>query len=177
MFGVISGFLLPPPGWASAAGSTVPVRLGQFVITVLVGLIFLLVQKWNRKKHAVRWVTMTIIALVLSLSAFFLYQRLLDRRTCQYANLPVVIGTRYTQHAQSYVRENSTCSDLLEDFGGKAEDIWTQESIDNSRYVLALTYILTLPLFMICMISVIQAVHCQSIRRKSSTNASTPIVD
>lgn len=120
---------------------------------------------------------MTIIALVLSLSAFFLYQRLLDRRTCQYANLPVVIGTRYTQHAQSYVRENSTCSDLLEDFGGKAEDIWTQESIDNSRYVLALTYILTLPLFMICMISVIQAVHCQSIRRKSSTNASTPIVD
>jgi hypothetical protein len=168
IFGVLSSFLLPPPGWVSAGGGgAVPVRLAQFVVTVLVGLIFLLVQKWNRKKHVLRWALITIGFLIVSLGAFFGYQYLLDRRTCEYARSSVVIGTRYTDHAQAYVRQNpnSTCSDLLEDFAGKAADIWTPDSINNSRYILALTYILTIPLFTTCIISVVQAVYCQSGKR------------
>ena len=162
IFGVVGSFLLPPPGWASSRGDTTVVRLAQFIVAVLVGLIFLLVQKWNRKKHVVRWATFTIVFLVLSVSAISGYQHLLDTHTCEYANQALVIGTRYTEHAQSYVRENpnSTCTTLLEDFAGKAEDIWTKDSINNSRYILAGSYILTLPLFTICIIAVVQALYC-----------------
>lgn len=167
IFGVVSTFVLPPPGWIAAGADKLPVRLAQFVVTVLVGLIFLVVHKWGKRKHVKRWAIITVGSLVLSLAAFFLYQRLLDTRTCQYANVAVVIGTAYTSHGQSYVDLNPhlTCSDLLDDFGGRAEDIWTSNSINNSRYILALTYIATIPLFTICIIAVVQALHCQTRRR------------
>src|SRR5262245_51435610 len=117
IFGVVGTFLLPPPGWVSA-GNRIVVRLAQFVVAVLVGLIFVLVQKWSARRHVTRWVILTIVCLALSIAAFFVYQRLLDTRTCAYAGQAVVIGTTYTEHAQAYLNENrnSTCSSLLEDF-------------------------------------------------------------
>jgi hypothetical protein len=55
----------------------------------------------------------------------------------------------YTPHSRDYVKENlaATYQSLLEDFAGKADDIWTKESINNSRYIFAGTYIGVLPLF------------------------------
>lgn len=169
IFGVIGSFLLPPPGWVSSGGDTTVVRLTQFVVTVLVGLILLLVRKWSKKKHVRRWVVLTVVSLAVSISTFFAYQYLLDTRTCQYADQTIVIGTSYTQHAASYVGENanSTCASLLEDFAGKAEDIWTRDSINTSRYILAGTYVLNLPLFTICIIGVVQALYCSQSRRRS----------
>jgi len=162
IFGVIGGFLLPPPGWAASADDKSVVRLAQFIVAVLVGLIFLVVQRWNKKRHVGRWALFSGTFLVLSVLAFFAYQHLLDTRTCSYAHIQVVIGTRYTVRTQSYVSENpdSTCTSLLEDFAGQAEDIWTKDSIDNSRYILAGVYILNLPLFTLCIIGVVQALYC-----------------
>ena len=162
VFGVVGSFLLPPPGWATSGGDTTVVRLGQFIVAVLVGLIFLLVQRWNQRKHVARWAILTIVFLVLSVSAFFAYQHLLDTRTCEYAKQTVVIGTRHTDQAQAYIRENPnlTCTTLLEDFAGEVEDIWTKDSINSSRYILAGSYILTLPLFTICIIAVVQSLYC-----------------
>lgn len=176
IFGILGSFLLPPPGWATTSGDQTVVRLGQFVVAVLVGLIFLLVQRWNKKQHVARWVVFTVVFLVLSVAAFFAYQYFLDTRTCRYADQTVVIGTRYTEQAQLYVVEkpNATCTSLLEDAAGQSDDIWTKDSINNSRYVLASIYILNLPLFTICVISVVQAVYCGSRekrKRKRSTNS------
>jgi hypothetical protein len=168
IFGVVGGFVFPPPGWASADDKTL-VRLGQFIVAVLAGLIFLVVQRWNRKKHVRRWAALAGAFLVLSVLAFFAYQHLLDTRTCLYARKQLVIGTQYTIHAETYARDNpnSTCTSLLEDFAGQAEDIWTKDSINNSRYILAGVYILTLPMFTVCIISVVQALYCsQSNRRR-----------
>src|SRR5688500_9811341 len=82
ILGVAGSFLVAPPGWASSADNKTVVRLGQFIVAVLAGLIFLLVQKWNKKKHAGRWAMFTIVFLALSIVAFFIYQHLLDTRTC-----------------------------------------------------------------------------------------------
>ena len=73
-----------------------------------------------------------------------------------------MIGTSYSEHALSYIKENpnATCTSLLEDFAGKAEDIWTGDSINKSRYILAGTYVLNLPLFIVCIIGVVQALSC-----------------
>jgi amino acid transporter len=162
IFGVVGSFLLPPPGWVAAAGDTTVVRLAQFIVAVLAGLIFLLVQKWNRKKHVSRWAIIAMVCLVASVVAYFGYQHLLDTRTCEYAGHRLVVGKVFTPHAQTYVAQNSNsnCTTLLEDFAGKADDIWTRNSINISRYLLAGAYILNLPLFTICIIAVVQALNC-----------------
>lgn len=168
IFDVVGGFLLPPPGWVSSGGDKTVVRLAQFIVAVLVGLIFLVVQKWNKKKHVGRWAIFAITFLVLSVSTFFVYQHLLDTRTCLYVRTQVVIGTRYSAIAENYVREDPTsnCTSLLEDFAGQVEDIWTKDSINNSRYILAGVYILNLPLFTVCIIAVVQALYCSQSKRR-----------
>lgn len=164
ILGIAGTFLLPPPGWASSSGDKTVVRLGQFIVAVLVGLIFLLVQKWNKKKHTKRWALLTIMFLVLSVGAFFVYQQLLDTRTCQYDGHAVVIGTQYTEATQTYINDESpgaTCEKLLKDNPtGTVDEIWTRDSINRSRYVLAGGYISTLPLLTICIIAVVQALYC-----------------
>ena len=40
------------------------------------------------------------------------------------------------------------------------ENIWTRESINNRRLILAATYLSCLPLFTICLIAIIQAAQC-----------------
>ena len=162
ILGVVGSFLLPPAGWASSGGNTTLVRLAQFIVAVLVGLIFLLVQRWAKKKHVGRWALLAIVFLALSVSAFFAYQHFLDTRTCPYAGQTIVIGTHYNEHGRLYVSENpnSTCTGLLEDFAGEAEEIWTKDSINKSRYILAGIYILNLPFFTICIIAVVQALSC-----------------
>jgi hypothetical protein len=162
ILGIVGTFLLPPPGWASGDGQLGLVRLGQFIVAVLCGLIFILVRKWDQRKHVARWAVIAASFLVFAVAAYFGYQRSLDARTCKYDTRTVVIGSAYTAQAQSYVRDvpGATCEGLLEDFAGKAEDIWTKDSINNSRYILALTFIGSLPLFTVCIIAVVQMLSC-----------------
>ena len=174
--GVISGFLIPPPGWISARGHQTVVRLAQFIVAVLVGLIFLLIQKWNHRKDVERWTIFAVVSLAASLLTFSAYQHLLDTRTCQYASQPVVIGKQYTEAGLTYLNRNptSTCTSLLEDFAGKEEEVWTRESIDKSRYLLAAVYILNMPLFTMCIIAVVQALSCSQMRRQHRKTRRAP---
>src|SRR5205814_10470907 len=96
ILGVVGSFLLPPPGWTSADGSKTIVRFAQFIVTVLVGLIFLLIQRWSKKKYVLHWALLTLVFLALSIAAFFAYQNFWDSRTCQYDRRTVVIVTRFT---------------------------------------------------------------------------------
>lgn len=168
ILGVVGSFIFPPPGWASSGDKTL-VRLGQFIIAVLVGLMFLLVQNWNKKQHVGRWALLALFFLVLSISSFFGYKHFQDTRTCQYDGQTVVIGTSYTDAGKDdfNTTPNATCEVLIRDFVGVTADVWTKESIDKSRYILAGAYILNLPLFTICIIAVVQAISCsQSKARK-----------
>ena len=176
---VLGGFLVSPPGWVTAEGNKTIIRLAHFIVTVLVGLIFLLVQTWNKKKHVRRWIFLTLGCLVGSIVAFFAYQHFLDSRTCQYAQRTVVIGTRYTPHTVAYLNDNpnSTCTTLLGDFGGQVADVWTKDSIDQARYVLAGFYILNLPLFTLCIISLVQALNCAKSKSSSLTNRPATVVN
>ena len=162
LFGIVGSFVLPPPGWVSSGGEKPLVNLAQFLVTVLAGLILIFVHKWQRKKDLTRWALIAIGSLILLLAAYFSYQHFLDTRTCKYFENSLVIGSVYTQQAQDYVRGavNSSCSTLLEDFAGKADDVWTQDSINRSRYILALSYILMMPLLVVCVIAVVQSVYC-----------------
>jgi uncharacterized membrane protein YqhA len=163
IFGIIGTFLVPPPGWTTSTGDATLVRLGQFIIAVLAGLFLLLAAKWKHRKHVSRWAITCVVCLLLSVLAYFGYQKLKDARTCEYAQQEVIIGTDYTTHGREYLQNNptATCQSLLEDFVGKADDIWTKDSINASRFILAGTYIGIIPLFTICIMSLVQALYCR----------------
>jgi hypothetical protein len=46
------------------------------------------------------------------------------------------------------------------DVAGATEAIWTAESINRRRLILAATYVCCLPLFTLCLIAVVQAIQC-----------------
>jgi hypothetical protein len=46
------------------------------------------------------------------------------------------------------------------DFAGETEAIWTRDSINHRRLILAASYVSCLPLFTICLIAVVQAIAC-----------------
>ena len=157
--GIVGSFVIAPPGGVASGGNTTLINFSKFIVAALAGLILILVHKWNQRKHLARWTLLAVCSLVLSVLAYFAYQHFLDTRTCKYFDQLAVIGDTYTQIGQNYLREtpNASCSTLLEDFAGKAEDVWTQDSINRSRYVLGLAYISCIPLFTVCIIAVVQS--------------------
>ena len=167
--GVLGGFLLPPPVGVSAGDEKIWLRLGQFILAVLLGLAFFAGRQWNQRRHALRWCAAALVFLLLAVAAFFRYQQLTLAWTGNYAGQRVVIGSAYTAQGVSYTTKNPSlsCDDLIFDFAGKTEDIWTRDSINRRRLLLAATYVSCLPLFTLCLIAVVQAVQCgRSVARK-----------
>ena len=161
---------MPPPVGASPGDEKIWLRLAQFVITVVIGLIFIAAQKWRQKHHAKWWWTFSLGCLVFAVSAFFCYQRFMDAWTVNYAGQRVVIGSVFTAHGKKYAEQNPSLSRywLLMDAAGAPEDLWTRESINRRRLVLGATYILCLPLFTICLIAIVQAIRCITSKREKS---------
>jgi hypothetical protein len=171
--GIIGSFLLPPPVGVLKDENKLWLRLAQFVIAVLVGLLFITTRKWNKKKQIKSWWIVSAAALVLSVVSFTGYQYLLYSWTCNYNKQRVVIGTEYTPQGEYYVKKNSqgiSCDELVADFAGNVEDIWTKKSINRARLILAGTYISCMPFFIVCLIGMIHAIHVneQGVRRKQA---------
>ncbi len=160
--GIFGGFLLPPPVGILASDEKVWLRLGQFIVGVLVGLVFLATRRWKQPRHSLKWGASALLFLVFAVAAFFLYQQLTLGWTGIYAKERVVVGSVFTPQGNAYTKANPDVSRdaLIDDFTGVTENIWTRESINQRRLILAATYVGCLPLFTICLMSVVQAIQC-----------------
>ena len=160
--GILGGFLLPPPVGFSTSDDKIWLRLGQFVIAVMLGLVFLTTQRWNQPRHSLRWGGAAAVSLAIAVTAFFCYQQLMLAWTCNYGGDKTVIGSVFTPHGLSYRQKNPEISydELVGDFAGRTDEIWTRESINRHGLILAATYVSCLPLFTICLIAVVQAIQC-----------------
>lgn len=160
--GILGGFLLPPPVGISAADEKVWLRLGQFIIAVVLGLVFFAARRWSQQRHALLWSGGALLFLTIAVAAFFRYQQLTMAWTGLYVGQKVVIGSVCTPQGLAYAQKNPmiSCDELIFDFAGATEQIWTRESINRRRLILAATYVSCLPLFTICLISVVQAIEC-----------------
>jgi hypothetical protein len=169
--GILGGFVLPPPVGVTANDEKIWLRLGQFIIAILLGLVFLAGRRWSQSRHSLRWGGAALLFLTLAVAAFFRYQQLTLAWTGNYSGDRVVIGSVFTLQGLSYTAQNPRISsdDLIFDFAGQTENIWTRESINRRRLLLAATYVSCLPLFTICLIAVVQAVQCGS--RMAKRNA------
>jgi hypothetical protein len=160
VMGIVGSFVLPPPIGISPEDEKIWQRLGKFVVTILIGLMFIAARRWDKTRHFRGWAITAGPLLVLAVVSFLGYQGLLSSCTCTYGAERVVIGNLYTPQGLAYAQRNRgiSCHDLLDDFAGKADDIWTEESINRSRMILAETYLSCLPLFAICLMAILQAV-------------------
>lgn len=167
--GVLAGFLLPPPA-GTEDETRVWVRFAQFIITMVVGLVLLAALRWKDKDLAFRWGGVSASFLLLGTVAFFGYQLCAARWTAIYNDALVVIGSDYTPSGLEYHTEHPQLSpaDLLMKFAGKVDRIWTRESIAEHRILLAGMYILTMPLFTIAIMSLLQAIQCTTSRTARS---------
>lgn len=160
--GILGGFLLPPPVGVSAEDEKVWLRLGQFIIAVVLGLVFFAARRWSQPRHALVWGAGALVFLAMAVGVFFRYQQLMLAWTGLYDEKKIVIGSVYTAQGLSYTQKNPkiSCDELIFDFAGVTENIWTRESINRRRLILAATYVSCLPLFTICLIAVVQAIQC-----------------
>jgi hypothetical protein len=170
MGGILGGFLLPPPVGVTAGDEKIWLRLGQFIIAIVLGLVFLAARRWNQSRYSLRWGAAALVFLLLAVGAFFRYQQLTLAWTGTYAGDQVVIGSEFTEQGRAYASQNPKMSteELIFNFAGKTEDIWTRESINRRRLLLAATYVSCLPLFTICLMSVVQAVHSPRDSKKTA---------
>jgi uncharacterized BrkB/YihY/UPF0761 family membrane protein len=173
---VIASFVLPPPV-GTADETKVWVRFAQFIITIFIGLLVLLTLRWTKKKHILSWAAVSASFLMLGTICFFIYQILATRWTTSYDKDHVLIGDTLTKQAAEYLRENPTLtrSDLVMHYGGSVDKIWTIESINQRRFILAGVYVLTMPIFTICIIALLQAIQCATAERETRRRRTQPV--
>jgi hypothetical protein len=167
ILGTMAGFLLLPTE-ISREDEKAWLKLAPFVIAVVLGLMVIAARRWSPEKHLGRWWFVAIALFIFSISGFIGYGYLSYSWTCKYNNQTLIIGTSLTDQGRYYVRQNPgiSCEDLLMDFAGKVEDIWTKESINRCRILLAGIYINLIPIFAMSMISVIQVIHITNQKNK-----------
>lgn len=142
-------------------------RFFQFVVTVLAGLLLVPTARWNQQTWALAfaWGAVALVALVAAVIAFLGYDQLKASWTTAYTDkIALVTGPKsaLTQHAAEYIREHPdiTIEELVKDYAGEVERIWQRDVLlDRRRWLLAF-YISLAPLFTVCLIATVQAVHC-----------------
>jgi hypothetical protein len=174
--GILGGFLLPPPVGILASEEKLWLRLGQFIIAVVLGLVFFASRRWRQTRHALAWAGAASLFLALAVAVFFRYQQLTLAWTVNYVGQKVVVGSVLTPVGQADTQKNPGISneDLVMDFAGRTAQIWTADSIDHRRLILAACYVSCLPLFTVCLITVVQAVACGAPAFPRSKAQATP---
>lgn len=164
VLGIVSGFVVAPQLGGPEEEASVW-KLAQFVVNILVILMFIATSRFDSKDHLKHWIIATIATLLLGLAAYFSYLNQQGSCTCKYYAKTVLIGT----HLNNPEKEGEIpCEELLKDHTGAVEEIWTKESINRCRLVLGMSYILTIPMFAICLISALQAFY---INQKTTNDA------
>jgi hypothetical protein len=116
------------------------------------------------------------VTLILALISFFLYLNLLESWTCRYAGTRIVTGSDLTPHGAAYLDANSqrSCETWVLDHAGEVEAIWTARSIWRHEVGLLLVYIVSVPLFAFCIMSLLQAIAEAGRRRRRRSPVRAP---
>jgi hypothetical protein len=160
---VILAFLLPPPFRLTKDAEQLN-SLARFVAIIVVGLMFVPILRWRLKKYVWGWVTATVFTLIVGLVCLFAYEKLKREWTCPCLDEGslIVVGQGDPNPKNPSVQQHpDNCRIWLEDVSCDASLIWTKNSVESNQLSLMAVYILALPLFIICALSVAQAVYCQ----------------
>lgn len=176
---IIGTFVLSPPADVSTDDNEVYLGLAKFVVAVIAGLVIVAASRWHKRKHSTWWAASAVLFLISAIFSFDSYQQRMDNWTCRYDGKRKIVGSILTPQGRSYSDSNPgmSCNDLLLDFAGKSEDIWVKESIDARRISLSRSYLLSITLFTLCLLSIIQAIYCITEKDTSSQPPPAPSVE
>lgn len=139
---VVGSFLLPLPEWTTGGENKSFTQFIYFIATVMAGfmLIYTFVNK-NKKT----WLFISVISFIILIALFFTYSYKRENLTLKHASKDVVIGTVHQpdyeaklQAVEKFKRHKIDPKKILDYTGGDPTLIWTQESIDSSRWTLIL---------------------------------------
>lgn len=170
----IASMLLPPVSGVVESEQDPTARLSKytiFIIAVVIGLSFVLAKKLNRKKHVGLWVFMTLVFLGSSVYLVNRNYQLNNTLTCSCNGKSVIKGTQYKdpQVVAVFFPRGVDCPILCKNFAnpdGKVvpEKVWTEDSINESRRTLFISYVICFPAVALTIISVVQAIYCSTRR-------------
>ncbi len=165
LVGIVGTFVVAPP--FEAADEAIWRGMAQFSAAAMVGLVFAAV-RFNAPRKRFHWAGVAGVVFVMASVVFVAYQHIVGLRSCIYNGQRVVIGTQYTPHGDSYVRQHDgiTCEMLIADHAGAIEELWTRESIVASRSLLGGAYLVTFALFAMAILSVLEAIRLPPSRRR-----------
>jgi len=171
----IVGAFIKPFG-TSGEESRMLLRFAPVTVTFVVGVVFLFARRLTSSKFENLWFAAAVINLALLVTAFFVYTSYIYTRTCEFDNNRVIIGTRYTPHTLKYLETNQgiSCTKLLDNFAGQADDIWTAESINESRRFRDLSYFSVITVFALAFLTLGQALSIAATKRRSRVTRSRP---
>ena len=140
---IVSPFLIPPPvGAAQFADSITWTRATAFVFSLLAGVVLGAAQIWRQSRYAYIWIGTTLAGVLLSVTLTRSYSEKAADWTCRYTEtVRRVVGDTFTDRGREYVTANpdKTCDRLVFEFQD-VELVWTRESIDRRRRILARVY-------------------------------------
>jgi hypothetical protein len=165
---VLGSFVLPPPLWDFKEDS-VWFHFAHFLVSALIGLLFVPMIAWADRRHSWRWWWVTAVSLSVGIGMFFLYQSLRANWTRTYAGGRIVIGETYKQDALDYKQRFRTehqrdlsDEELIMKSAGDTKSIWQEKEMRRRRLSLAGVYMAIISLFAISIITLIQALYCMS---------------
>lgn len=166
IIGILGTFLKSPPDYI--ASENIFTNAGKFIATLVVGLMFVPVILWKSKGHTRNWWILASVTFILSIVCLFTYLHLKQKWMCPCfdENKLILIGSELRPDLDESVKD-SNCQELLQGSSCHPERVWKKDSIDKNRLFLAGVYVLSLPLFIISMISVVQAIYCSNRRQQN----------
>jgi hypothetical protein len=139
---------------------TAPVRtIGAAATAAIVLVVALGVVLLPSPRRRLGWSLVAVAALVAGIAAFGAANDAGRDCTARYVGHTVVAGTELTPLARDELAERpgQTRDELLFDATGRAEHVWTRQSIDRCRARLAATWFLPVPLLVLCLVAAAQA--------------------
>ncbi len=106
--------------------------------SLIAGIVFILIANVGDKARSViLW-----ISFIPAIGCPVLYFAEYQARTAPYGDSRVICGMVYTAKGADYASKNPGKSneDLIRDFAGRTGEIWTDDSINQSRLLLGLSY-------------------------------------
>jgi hypothetical protein len=161
---VVATIVAPPPTPIGTLGLR---SFAGFVVAVLAGLFLLILRLVKKKEHTLLWVGITGTLLILTVADYFWYFNLMDMRTEQWHGRTIVCGTEVRPEIRKTygtILHKSLVKQLLEDAAGNPQLIWTDESIRLSKDILAISYLVIVPLIGGCIMAATQVATCKSLQ-------------
>jgi hypothetical protein len=151
-------FWHPPPGFGYEA-------FAKWIMAAVLAILLPFMHRAQRPEDSGRWAFATSVSLTLSVLAFVGYDlarfRWIAEPAC--STTPLVVGEEFLPHVGAFVSANPQCQTKECLIGASNCDpvlVWTKSSIDSHRLTLLAIYLISLPLFAVCMFCAGQTLSC-----------------